>query len=264
MVHGSEGSDVEKRFQSKVALVTGGTSGMGEATAIRLAAEGAKVVCVGRNSERGQAVVDRIKRSGGEALFVAADVGQRSLVESAVKKCVETFGGIDVLFNNAGNVGPLKEIAEMTEEEWDEVLDVNLKSMFLFSKYALPYLRKSKGTIVNTSSELGLIGAPKYTAYCASKGGVVLFTRALALECAPWQVRVNCVSPGFTATRMSEWELSHAPDKEAARKSAIENVPLGRMATPDEIANAVAFLASDEAKYITGAILSIDGGTTIK
>lgn len=255
---------MEKRFQSKVALVTGATSGIGEATAIRLAAEGAKVVCVGRNKERGQAVVDRIKRSGGEAIFVAADVAQRAPVESAVKKSVETYGGIDVLFNNAGNVGPLKEIAEMTEEEWDEVLDVNLKSMFLFSKYALPHLKKSKGTIVNTGSELGLVGTPKYTAYCASKGGVVLFTRALALECAPLQVRVNCVSPGFTATRMSEWELSHAPDKEAARKAAIENVPLGRMATPDEIANAVAFLASDEAKYITGAILSVDGGTTVK
>jgi NAD(P)-dependent dehydrogenase (short-subunit alcohol dehydrogenase family) len=255
---------MEKRFQSKVSLVTGATSGIGEATAIRLAAEGAKLVCVGRDPQRGQAVVDRIKKSSGEALFIAADVRQRPLVESAVKKSLEAFGRIDVLFNNAGTEGPLKEIVDMTEEEWDEVLDVNLKSMFLFSKYALPHLRKSKGVIVNTSSELGLIGGPKYTAYCASKGGVVLFTRALALECAPWQVRVNCVSPGFTATRMSERELSHYPDKEAARKSAMENIPLGRMATPDEIANAVAFLASDEAKYITGAVLSIDGGTTIK
>ena len=255
---------MEKRFQSKVSLVTGATSGIGEATAIRLAAEGAKLVCVGRDPQRGQAVVDRIKKSSGEALFIAADVRQRPLVESAVKKSLEAFGRIDVLFNNAGTEGPLKEIVDMTEEEWDEVLDVNLKSMFLFSKYALPHLRKSKGVIVNTSSELGLIGTPKYTAYCASKGGVVLFTRALALECAPWQVRVNCVGPGFTATRMSERELSHYPDKEAARKSAMENIPLGRMATPDEIANAVAFLASDEAKYITGAVLSIDGGTTIK
>jgi len=255
---------MEKRFQSKVALITGAASGMGEATAIRLAAEGAKVVCVDISSERGKAVVDRIKKSSGEALFIEADVRRRPLVESAVKKSVEAFGRIDVLFNNVGTEGPLKEIMDTTEEEWDEVLDINLKSMFLFSKYALPYLRKSKGVIVNTSSEYGLIGAPKYTAYCASKGGVILFTRVLALECAPWQVRVNCVCPGFTATRMSERELSHFPDKEAARKSAIENVPLGRMATPDEIANAVAFLASDEAKYITGAILSIDGGTTIK
>jgi len=256
---------MEKRFQSKVALITGAGSGMGEATAIRFAAEGAKVVCVDISSERGKAVVDRIKKSSGEALFIAADVRRRPLVESAVKKSVEAFGRIDVLHNNVGTVGPVKEIMDTTEEEWDEVLDINLKSMFLFSKCALPYLRKSKGVIVNTSSEYGLTGGPKYTAYCASKGGVVLFTRALALECAPWQVRVNCVCPGFTKTRMSELELSLlSPDKEAARKSAIENIPLGRMATPDEIANAVAFLASDEAKYITGAILSIDGGTTIK
>jgi len=255
---------MEKRFQSKVALITGATSGIGEATAVRFAAEGAKVVCVGRTPERGNAVVDRIRKASGEAIFVLADVRQRPQVESAVKKSVETYGGIDILFNNAGVEGTLLEIGHMTEEQWDEVLDANLKSMFLFSKYALPHLKKTKGVIVNTGSELGIVGTPKYTAYCASKGGVVLFTRSLALECAPWHVRVNCVSPGFTETRMSERELSHYPDKEAVRKAAIENVPLARMAAPDEIANAVAFLASDEARYITGSVLSVDGGTTVK
>jgi len=243
-------------------LISGATSGIGDATARRFAAEGAKVVCVGRSSERGNALVQKIKAASGEAMFVQADVQHRVPVEAAVKKTTDTYGRIDVLFNNAG-IELIREAADMTEEEWDQVLDTNLKSMFLFSKYTLPWLKMTKGVIINTSSELGLVGAPNYTAYCASKGGVVLFTKALALEHAP-DVRVNCVCPGATQTSMLERELAHSPDRQAVMKAILDNIPLRRIASPEEVADSVLFLASPEAGYITGAILSIDGGTTIK
>jgi len=243
-------------------LISGATSGIGDATARRFAVEGAKVVCVGRSSERGNALVQKIKAASGEAMFVQADVQHRVPVEAAVKKTTDTYGRIDVLFNNAG-IELIREAVDMTEEEWDQVLDTNLKSMFLFSKYTLPWLKKTKGVIINTSSELGLVGAPNYTAYCASKGGVVLFTKALALEHAP-DVRVNCVCPGATQTSMLERELAHYPDRQAVMKAILDNIPLRRIASPEEVADSVLFLASPEAGYITGAILSIDGGTTIK
>ena len=251
-----------KRFESKVVLISGATSGIGDATARRFAGEGAKVVCVGRSSERGNALVQKIKAASGEATFVQADVQHRVPVEAAVKKTTDAYGRIDVLFNNAG-IELIREAVDMTEEEWDQVLDTNLKSMFLFSKYTLPWLKKTKGVIINTSSELGMVGAPNYTAYCASKGGVVLFTKALALEHAPG-VRVNCVCPGATQTSMLERELAHYPDRQAIMRTMLDNIPLRRIASPEEVADSVLFLASPEAGYITGAILSIDGGTTIK
>lgn len=243
-------------------MISGATSGIGDATARRFAVEGAKVVCVGRSSERGNALVQKIKAASGEAMFVQADVQHRAPVEAAVKKTTDTYGRIDVLFNNAG-IELIREAVDMTEEEWDQILDTNLKSMFLFSKYTLPWLKKTKGVIINTSSELGLVGAPNYTAYCASKGGVVLFTKALALEHAP-DVRVNCVCPGATQTSMLERELAHYPDRQTIMKAILDNIPLRRIASPEEVADSVLFLASPEAGYITGAILSIDGGTTIK
>jgi NAD(P)-dependent dehydrogenase (short-subunit alcohol dehydrogenase family) len=254
---------MQRRFESKVILISGATSGIGEATARRFVEEGARIVCVGRNSDRGEALVKQIKAHSGEALFVQTNVKNRAEVELAVKTTVEKFGGIDVLFNNAG-VELISGCAEMTEEQWDDVIDTNLKSAFLFSKYCLPWLKRSQGVIINNGSELGLVGAPNYTAYCASKGGIVLFTKALALECAESKVRVSCVCPGATETRMLERELAHYPDKEAVRSSVIENIPLRRLASPEEIAGIVAFLASDEAKYVTGAVLSVDGGTTTK
>ena len=243
-------------------MISGATSGIGDATARRFAGEGAKVVCVGRSSERGNALVQKIKAASGEATFVQADVQHRVPVEAAVKKTTDSYGRIDVLFNNAG-IDLIREAVDMTEEEWDQVLDTNLKSMFLFSKYTLPWLKKTKGVIINTSSELGMVGAPNYTAYCASKGGVVLFTKALALEHAPG-VRVNCVCPGATQTSMLERELAHYPDRQAIMRTMLDNIPLRRIASPEEVADSVLFLASPEAGYITGAILSIDGGTTIK
>jgi NAD(P)-dependent dehydrogenase (short-subunit alcohol dehydrogenase family) len=255
---------MRKRFESKVILISGATSGIGEATAKRFAEEGGLVVCVGRNSNRGDALVDHLKsRQIGEAFFVQADVKNPPDVELAVRSTIEKFGRIDVLFNNAG-VELISSCVDMTEEQWDDVINTNLKSVFLFSKHCLPWLKRSQGAIINNGSELGLIGAPNYTAYCASKGGILLFTKALALECAESKVRVNCVCPGATETRMLERELAQYPNKEAVRTSVIENIPLRRIASPDEIAGIVVFLASDEANYVTGAIWSVDGGTTTK
>lgn len=252
-----------KRFESKVVIVTGATAGIGYVTAKRFAAEGANVACVGRNSERGTALVNQILADSGRALFLRADVRNNEQVMAVVDQVAQRFGRIDVLFNNAG-VELIRGCAETTEEEWDLILDTNLKSAFLFSKYSIPWLKQSRGNIVNNASSIGLVGSPNYTAYCASKGGLVLFTKALALECAPWRIRVNCICPGAINTPMLDREIAHFPDKEAVVRSITEEAPLRRIATPDEVAGVVLFLASDEASYVTGASYSVDGGTTAK
>ncbi|MGA3406278.1 MAG: SDR family NAD(P)-dependent oxidoreductase [Candidatus Bathyarchaeia archaeon] len=252
-----------KRFESKVVVITGATAGIGYVTAKRFAAEGANVACVGRNSERGTALINQILADSGRALFLRADVRNNEQVMAVVDQVAQRFGRIDVLFNNAG-VELIRECAETTEEEWDLTLDTNLKSAFLFSKYSIPWLKQSRGNIVNNASSIGLVGSPNYTAYCASKGGLVLFTKALALECAPWKIRVNCICPGAINTPMLDREIAHFPDKEAVVRSITEEAPLRRIATPDEVAGVVLFLASDEASYVTGASYSVDGGTTAK
>jgi NAD(P)-dependent dehydrogenase (short-subunit alcohol dehydrogenase family) len=252
-----------KRFESKVVIVTGATAGIGYVTAKRFASEGANVACVGRNSERGTALVNQIAADSGRALFIRADVRDNEQVMAVVDQVAQRFGRIDVLFNNAG-VELIRDCAETTEEEWDLVLDTNLKSAFLFSKYSIPRLKQSHGNIVNNASSIGLVGSPNYTAYCASKGGLVLFTKALALECAPWKIRVNCVCPGAISTPMLDREIAHFPDTDAVVRSITEEAPMRRIATPDEVANVVLFLASEEASYVTGSSYSVDGGTTAK
>ena len=252
------------QLQSKVALITGAGSGIGQATALLFAAEGAKVAVADVDSARCEDTVHSIKANGGEALALQVDATNSSQVEAAVAKVVSAYGRIDILFNNVGIV-LIRELADTTEDEWDTMLRTNLKSAFLFSKYTLPHMRhQGGGAIVNTGSELGLVGAPSYTAYCASKGGIVLLTKALALECAKWNVRVNCVCPGATQTRMLDSEIAHYDDKDAITKSIIQNIPVGRFAKPKEIAQAVLYLASDSSSYMTGAALSVDGGTTAK
>ncbi len=252
------------QLQSKVALVTGAGSGIGQATALLFAAEGAKVAVADVDSARIEDTVNIIKTNGGEALALQVDATNSSQVETAVAKVVSVYGRIDILFNNVGTV-LIRELADTTEDEWDTILRTNLKSAFLFSKYTLPHMRRQGGgAIVNTGSELGLVGAPSYTAYCASKAGIVLLTKALALECAKWKVRVNCICPGATQTRMLDTEIAHYSDKESITKSIIENIPVGRIAKPKEIAQAVLYLASDASSYMTGATLSVDGGTTAK
>ena len=251
-------------LQSKVALITGAGSGVGQATALIFAAEGAKVVVVDLDSARGEKTVGEIRAKGGDASFLRVDVTRSPQVEEAVTKAISAYGRVDILFNNVGIV-LIRELIDTTEDEWDMLLGTNLKSTFLFSKYTIPHMRRQGGgVVVNTASELGLVGCPSYTAYCASKGGVVLLTKALALECAKWNIRVNCICPGSTQTRMLDSEIARYVDRESTIKTIIENVPLKRLARPEEIARAVLYLASDESSYVTGAVLSADGGTTAK
>jgi NAD(P)-dependent dehydrogenase (short-subunit alcohol dehydrogenase family) len=179
-----------------------------------------------------------------------------------VDSVAKQFGKIDVLFNNAGII-TVRSVEETSEAEWDDVLDSNLKSTFLFTKFALPYLRRTKGTIVNNASTLGLIGSLNYTAYCASKGGIVLFTKALALECAQWNIRVNCVCPGAIQTPMLDEQVDPLPNKAEVIQKITDKIPLRRIATAEEVARLVAFLAPEDASYITGAAYLVDGGRAI-
>ena len=256
-----------RRFESKVVVITGATSGIGEAAAKCFAVEGADVACLGRNIERGSKLVKQISSQAGEAIFVPCDVKDKQQVEQSIGIVGSKFGKIDVLFNSAGII-PVRMCEELSEAEWDDCVETNLKSIFLTSKYTLPWLRKTRGVIINTSSELGIRGAAYYTAYCASKAGVILFTKALALECAPSSVRVNCVCPGPTDTPMlnSELEIIARRDNttpEKIRKSLTDSyIPLHRFASPEEIAKLVMYLASDEASYATGAVWTLDGGIT--
>ena len=248
------------RLDGKVALITGGTSGIGSATSIRFAKEGARVAVTGRNVEHGNQVVGEITEAGGEAIFIRTDVRIAEDCRRAVEQTLERFGRIDVLFNNAGVFHP-KTIPECTEEEWDETIDSSLKGAFLMSKYALPsMIERGSGSIIHTSSGWGILGGNEAAAYCAAKGGLVVMAKAMAIDHGKHGIRVNCVCPGDVLTPMlyddakkrgMSWE-----DYEAG---AIQR-PLGRIGTVDEIADAVLFLASDESSFVTGESLVVDGG----
>jgi NAD(P)-dependent dehydrogenase (short-subunit alcohol dehydrogenase family) len=248
------------RLEGKVALITGGTSGIGAATAILFAKEGAAVAITGRNSERGEQIVKDIVAAGGDALFVRSDVCVAADCKRAVDKTLERFGKIDVLFNNAGVFHP-RTIPECTEEEWDDTIDSSLKGAFLMSKYALPsMIEQGSGSIIHTSSGWGILGGDKAAAYCAAKGGLIVMAKAMAIDHGPQGIRVNCVCPGDVLTPM-------LPDDAAKRGMAWEDYekgaadrPLGRIGVVEDIANAVLFLASDEASFVTGESLVVDGG----
>ena len=247
------------RLAGKVMLVTGGGSGIGQATALRGAREGARVVLTDIAEAGGSETEKALRAGGGDGLFVRADVTRGADWERALGVVEERYGRLDILFNNAGS-NLIKPVTDVTEAEWDGLLTLNLKSMFLGVKHALPLmLRSGGGSIVNMASSLGLIGIPAMAPYCASKGGVIALTRQLALDYAGQGIRVNCVCPGPTLTpRLRRYLESGA----AAAADLMANVPMGRFAEPDEIAATVLFLASDEASYITGAALVVDGGQT--
>jgi NAD(P)-dependent dehydrogenase (short-subunit alcohol dehydrogenase family) len=248
------------RLQGRVAMVTGGTSGIGSATAKRFAVEGAAVAIIGRNVERGNEVAREIIAKDGKALFVQCDVRIAEDCRRAVERTLREFGKIDILFNNAGVFHP-KTVPDCTEEEWDETIDSSLKGAFLMSKYVLPSMIKRKtGSIIHTSSGWGMQGGDQAAAYCAAKGGLIVMAKAMAIDHGRQGIRVNCVCPGDVMTPM-------LPDDAAKRGiswddyvAGAANRPLGRIGTVEEIADAVVFLASDESSFITGTALVVDGG----
>ncbi len=250
------------RLHNKVALITGAGSGLGRATSMRFSQEGAKVVVVDLLTEFGEETVREIIDRGGRAIFVKGDVSSRLDVEAMVKRTNEEFGRIDILHNNAG-IKVNKGLLDTEEDEWDKVIDVNLKSVFLGSKLAAPYMiKQGGGSIINTASIFGTVSVPRALAYCASKGGVMALTRALALELAPYKIRVNCICPGAMETRQLESTFKSRADPEGAKKDTLAQIPLSRLGQPSDIANAAVFLASEESSFITGAALCVDGGYT--
>lgn len=250
------------RLKDKVALITGGTSGIGEATALLFATEGADVAITGRNRERGAAVIERIKQCGSDGIFLPADVSISAECRRAVEETVAAFGRLDILFNNAGVFYPQTAI-ECSEREWDEQIDVNLKGTFLMSKFALaPMIAQRSGVIVNNSSGWGIVGGDHAVAYCASKGGVVLMTKAMAIDHGAQGIRVNCVCPGDVETPMLPADAKMRGLKWEDYIAGCANRPLGRVGTVEEIAKAVLFLASEDSSFMTGTALVVDGGGT--
>ena len=262
------------RLKDKVALITGGTSGIGEATALLFAQQGAHVAITGRNAERGARVVQRIEHlrreshaeqdrtAAAPALFVRADVSVASDCQRAVDETMRTFGRLDILFNNAGVFYP-QTAMECSEREWDEQIDVNLKGVFLMSKFVLPILiAQKKGVIINNASGWGIVGGDHAVAYCASKGGVVLMTKAMAIDHGGQGIRVNCICPGDVETPMLPTDAKMRGLRWEDYIASCANRPLGRVGAPEEIAKAVLFLASDDSSFMTGAALVVDGGGT--
>jgi len=255
-----EKAQASKVLAEKVALITGAASGIGRATARLFAASGATVAVVDIDEVGGAAVAREITGAGGRALFLPADVSSSADCRNAVERTVAALGGLDVLFNNAGIIRRTS-ILETSEEEWDRVMAVNVKSIFLMSKYAIPFMATAGGgIIINMASGWGLAGGRRAASYCASKGAVVLLTKAMALDHGPQNIRVNCLCPGDTDTPMlrSEAEQLGEPVERFLAEGAKR--PLGRIAQPEDIAQAALYLASDASAAITGTSLIVDGG----
>jgi len=244
----------------RVALITGGASGIGKATAELFAREGAAVTIVDVNVEAGEAVARAIGDGGGQAIFVRCDVTKAGDCQQAVQKTVSRFGKLDILFNNAG-VTRRASVLETTEEEWDRVMAVNVKSIFLMSKAAIPVMVEAGGgVIVNSGSGWGLVGGKDAVAYCASKGAVIQLTKAMALDHGSQNIRVNAVCPGDTDTPMLADEAEQLGDSHEAILAESVHRPLGRVGRPEEIAQAALYLASDASSFVTGTTLLVDGG----
>jgi NAD(P)-dependent dehydrogenase (short-subunit alcohol dehydrogenase family) len=244
----------------KRAIVTGGASGIGRAAAVLLAEAGAAVTIVDLEVAGGEAVVRQIVTAGGKAMFVCGDVSRAEDCRNAVQETVEAWGGVDILFNNAGIIRRAT-VTELSEEDWDRVMAVNVRSMFLMCKYVIPFMEQAGGgAVINNASGWGLTGGARAAVYCASKGAVVNLTRAMAVDYGSKNIRINCIAPGDTDTGMLRSEAKQLGEPVAAflKESAIR--PMGRIARPEEIASAVLFLAGEGASFITGAVLPVDGG----
>jgi len=248
------------RLKDKIAIITGAGSGIGRGAALAFAREGANVLVADWSEETGKETAKLIKKQAGEAFFAKVDVSNSNNVADMVKQCLDKYGRVDILFNNAGIVkmGALHEIAEA---DWDQVINVNLKGIFLCSKAVIPQmLKQGKGKIVNTASIAGLVGFDQVGAYCASKGGIIALTREMAVEYAPKKINVNCIAPGIIKTAMTK-DMLNDP---ATAQGFSASTPYPRLGEPEDIAMAAVYLASDESDFVTGNILVVDGGWIAK
>jgi NAD(P)-dependent dehydrogenase (short-subunit alcohol dehydrogenase family) len=247
-------------FSGKVLFVTGGGAGIGRATALLFARDGARVAVVDMNEAAAQETVRLVEQQGGEAISFGVDISDGAKVAAAVAKTDERFGRIDVLFANAA--AQINKLGvDTTEEDWDRVNDVNLRGTFLCCKHVIPIMQRQRsGCIVITSSGHAFYTYPKYAAYAATKAGLLGLTRALAIDYAPDGIRVNCLIPGATDTPMLRLHLNQVPDPKAEESRIIAKIPMGRLAQPEDVAKGVRFLASDDAAYVTGTWLAVDGG----
>lgn len=248
------------KLGGRVAVITGGTSGIGKATGLLFAREGAKVVLVARDETKAGAILEEIRNEGGQAMFVKADVSKSTEVKHMVEEALRAYGQIDILFNNAG-INPVGTAESTSEQIWDDVIATNLTGVFLCCKYVIPHMLKQKrGVIINTGSANSFMAWENEVAYDTSKGGVLMFTKATALDFAKKNIRVNCICPGLIVTPLVKRIWDQSPDPMKAEQEMIKKHPMNRAGAPEEIAKAALFLACDESSFITGAAITVDGG----
>jgi NAD(P)-dependent dehydrogenase (short-subunit alcohol dehydrogenase family) len=250
------------RLSGKVALITGGGTGIGRAIALAFAREGASVAVAARRLEKLKEAVNEIESQGGKGLAIECDVTSAAGVDRAVRAAKERFGRLNVLVNNAG-ILHVSTVEGISEEDWDRLMTVNIKGPFLMSRAVLPEFRKSGGgAIVNIGSVLGLVAVKDRAAYCASKGGVTMLTKAMAMDHAHENIRVNCICPSIVETELVRGVFDETEKGQALRKARIATIPLGRMGSPADVAEMAVFLASEESSWLTGAAIPLDGGLT--
>jgi len=250
------------KLKGKTAIVTGSSKGIGEGIARVFASEGADVVVVCRNEAEGLKMTEELKAAGGSAIFIRTDVTSSASIQNLINETVAVFGKLDILVNNAGYHLP-KNIEVTSEEEWEFIINTNLRSTFLCSKYAIPHLRKTKGNIINISSMVGQVGQPNAGAYSATKGGQIAMSKGMALDFAPDGIRVNVICPGWIQTPLVEDWFHQQEDPDESRKYIFGQHPLGRIGTIEECGKAALYLASDDAAFVTGITLNLDGGVTL-
>lgn len=250
------------KMKDKVAIVTGSSKGIGEGIARVFSQEGAKITVISRHVEEGLSVAKELGSDEGRAIYVQTDVTDSKSIQNMINKTVEAFGRLDVLVNNAG-YHLSKSVENTSEEEWDFILKTNLYSTFLCSKYAIPHLKKTKGNIIHISSMVGLVGQPNAGAYSATKGGQIAMAKNMAIDLAKYGVRVNVICPGWIETPLVEDWFGQQDDPEGSRKYIYSQHPLGRIGTSEECGRAALYLATEDASFVTGITLNIDGGITL-
>ena len=252
------GRTIPNRLENKVALITGGSSGIGQAAARLFAREGAKVVIADVDAEGGEKTADAIRQAGGHAHFVPADISKAAEVEALIGAVVERHGRLDCAYNNAGILGEIVPLVDHSEEAWDRTLDVNLKGTWLCMKYEIPQmLKQGSGAIVNTTATAAIKGSPHRSAYAASKAGIIAITKSAAMEYAEHGLRINVICPSHTRSHMLEQFFELRPELEA---SFIASAPMARIAAPEEVAEGALWLCSDASSFVTGHVLAVEGG----